>query len=112
MVMVDDKIDDDIKMYLRPGPFQRPCRCTGAMRCALPDGHVQGYSGSHWMPPLGDYLLCIAPAAAVATVNKTTMKNATTLLVILMATAVRRYNTAHNARWRRFRDSLETTGWV
>jgi hypothetical protein len=33
--------------------------------------HVQGYSGSHWMPPLGDYSLCIAPAAARATANET-----------------------------------------
>ncbi len=33
--------------------------------------HVQGYTGSHWMPPLGDYLLSIAPAAARATANET-----------------------------------------
>jgi hypothetical protein len=36
--------------------------------------HVQGYSGSHWTPPLGNYLLCIAPVAARATANKTTTK--------------------------------------
>jgi hypothetical protein len=35
-----------------------------------PMRHVQGYSGSHWMPPLGNYLLRIAPAAARATANK------------------------------------------
>jgi hypothetical protein len=28
----------------------------------------------HWMPPLGNYSLCIAPAAARATANNTTMK--------------------------------------
>jgi hypothetical protein len=39
--------------------------------------HVQGYSRSHWMPPLGDYLLRIAPAAARATANKTTTKKCT-----------------------------------
>ena len=33
--------------------------------------HVQGYSGSHWMLPLGNYSLHIAPAAAKATANKT-----------------------------------------
>jgi hypothetical protein len=38
-----------------------------------PMRHVQGYSGSHWMPPLGDYLLCIAPAAASATGKQTTI---------------------------------------
>jgi hypothetical protein len=36
--------------------------------------HVQGYSGSHWTPILGDYSLRMAPAAAEATANKTTLK--------------------------------------
>jgi hypothetical protein len=40
--------------------------------------HVQGYPGSHWTLPLGDYLLRIAPAAARATANKTTMKTSYT----------------------------------
>jgi hypothetical protein len=35
--------------------------------------HVQGYSGSHWTSPSGDYSLHIAPAVARATANKTTM---------------------------------------
>jgi hypothetical protein len=39
-----------------------------------PMQHVQGYTGSHWMLPLGDYLLRIAPAAARATANETAMK--------------------------------------
>jgi hypothetical protein len=39
--------------------------------------HVQGYSGSHWMLPSGDYLLRIAPAAARATANETTTKKCT-----------------------------------
>ncbi len=40
-----------------------------------PIQHVQGYSRSHWAPPLGDYLLSIAPAAARATgKNKHTYK--------------------------------------
>jgi hypothetical protein len=39
-----------------------------------PMQHVQGYTGSHWMPPLGNYSLRIAPAAARATANKRTMK--------------------------------------
>jgi hypothetical protein len=34
--------------------------------------HVQGYPRSLWMPPLGNYLLGIAPAAARATANKAT----------------------------------------
>jgi hypothetical protein len=39
--------------------------------------HVQGYSRSHWIPPLGNYSLRIALAAAGATANKTTMKKFT-----------------------------------
>jgi hypothetical protein len=48
-------------------------------RWHCPMRHVQGYSGSHWMPPLGNYLICIAPAATRATgkqikINKYTSK--------------------------------------
>jgi hypothetical protein len=39
--------------------------------------HVQGYSGSHWTPPLGDYLLRIAPAAARAAGKQTTINKYT-----------------------------------
>jgi hypothetical protein len=39
--------------------------------------HVQGYSKSHWMPPSGDYLLRIAPAAARAIVKQTTINKYT-----------------------------------
>jgi hypothetical protein len=42
-----------------------------------PMGHVQGYSESHWMLPLGDYLLRIAPAAARATGKQTTINKYT-----------------------------------
>ncbi len=35
--MVDEKINDDIKMHLHRGPFQRPCRCAGAIQTALPN---------------------------------------------------------------------------
>jgi hypothetical protein len=39
--------------------------------------HVQGYPGSNWTQPSGNYLLCIAPEAARATANKTTTKTCT-----------------------------------
>jgi hypothetical protein len=42
-----------------------------------PMRHVQGYSGSHWMPALGNYLLCIAPVAARATGKQTTINKYT-----------------------------------
>ena len=34
---------------------------------------IQGHLGSHWMPPLGNYLLHIAPSAARVTANKATI---------------------------------------
>ena len=39
--------------------------------------HVQGYSGSHWTPASGNYLLRIAPAAARATGKQTTINKYT-----------------------------------
>jgi hypothetical protein len=59
-----------------------------------PMQQVQGYSGSHWMLPSGNYLLRITPAAARATADETMTKNVPKRLAILMAAAVRRYNTA------------------
>jgi hypothetical protein len=37
---------------------------------ALSDAAFQGYTGSHWMPSLVNYLLRIAPATAMATAKK------------------------------------------
>jgi hypothetical protein len=34
-----------------------------------PMKHYQGFHKSHWMPPSGNYSLCIALAAARATAN-------------------------------------------
>jgi hypothetical protein len=65
--------------------------------------HVQGYTGSHWTPPSGDYSLRIALAATRATANKTTMYYVPTLMAISMVIAMRRYYTACIARWRRSR---------
>jgi hypothetical protein len=65
--------------------------------------HVQGYPGSHWTPPSGNYLLGIALVAARVTANKTTMKKWTNFAGHLMAVAVRRYDTTRIAQWRRSR---------
>ncbi len=40
--MVDDKINSDIEMHLRCGPFQRPCGCAGAIQMASPDAACPG----------------------------------------------------------------------
>jgi hypothetical protein len=59
--------------------------------------HVQGYIGSHWTLLSGDYLLRIAPVAAMATTNKTTMQNVPSLLAISMAIAMWGYSTTRIA---------------
>jgi hypothetical protein len=46
-------------------------------RWHCPMRHVQGYSGSHWKPPLGNYLLRIASVAARATGKQTTINKYT-----------------------------------
>jgi hypothetical protein len=58
-----------------------------------PMQHVQGNSGKHWMPPLGNYSLHIAPAAARATGKQTTINKYTYKLAALVAMAMRRYVT-------------------
>ncbi len=40
--MVDDKINNDIKMHLRCGPFWRPCGCAGAIQAASPNAACPG----------------------------------------------------------------------
>jgi hypothetical protein len=65
--------------------------------------HVQGYTGSHRTPPSGNYSLRFALAAARATANKTIMYHVPTLMAISVVIAMRRYYTAHIARWRRSR---------
>ena len=62
----------------------------------------QGFTGSHWTPPLGKYLLCISQAVARATINSMMMHHLPTLLAALMAIAMRRYYTACTIQWRRF----------
>ncbi len=42
-----------------------------------PMQHVKGYPGSHWMPPLGNHSLRIAPAATRATGKQTTVNKYT-----------------------------------
>jgi len=58
-----------------------------------PMQHDQGFTGSHWTPPSGDYSLRITPAAARVTINTMIMQNVPTLLAVLMAITMRRYYT-------------------
>jgi hypothetical protein len=66
-------------------------------RIHCPMEGVQGFTRSHWTPPLGKYSLRIIPADNGVACKKKTTKKAPYLLAILMAVVVRRYNTAHIA---------------
>jgi hypothetical protein len=57
-----------------------------------PMHHVQGHTESHWMLPLGNYSLHIAPAATRATANKKTMNKCT-----LVAGHFDSHGSAHNS---------------
>jgi len=63
-----------LKRYMRHRPMQ----------------HGQGYTGSHWTLPSGDYSLRIALAAARATANKTTIYYVPTLMAILVVIVMQR----------------------
>jgi hypothetical protein len=59
------------------GCFNGHGSALGQYRQHCPMQHVQGYLGSHWTPPSGDYLLRIAPATARATDKQTTINKYT-----------------------------------
>jgi hypothetical protein len=40
-----------------------------------PMKHIKGFTRSHWMPPLGECLRCIAPAAAMFAILVENRKN-------------------------------------
>ena len=75
----------------------------------LPMQHVHGFTGSHWMPPSGDYSLRIDPSAARAAINSTMKQHVLTLLAVLMAIAMWRYYTPRIARRRRFVAFIKAT---
>ncbi len=59
------------------GHFNGHGGAPGQYRQHCPMQHVQGFTASHWMPPLGNYLLCIVPVATRATGKQTTMNKYT-----------------------------------
>jgi hypothetical protein len=77
-----DGHDEALKQYMWHHPMQ----------------HVQGYTGSHWTLPSGNYSLRITLAAARAPANKTTMYYLPTLMAISVVIATWRYYTTRIAR--------------
>ena len=60
------------QMYPNAGHFDGHADISKRYGAHRPMKHDQGYTGSHWTPPSGNYSLRIAPAAAMATANKPT----------------------------------------
>jgi hypothetical protein len=88
--MVDDTIDDEKQSTSSTGHFDRHGGAPVRYKVYRPIKEVHGFQKSHRTLPSSDYSLHIAPAAARATISKTTMQNLTTLLAVLMAIAMRR----------------------
>jgi len=59
------QIGDNIKCRWIAGDFD--CHAYAAVRCGAhcPMEHIPGFTRSHWMPPLGECLRCIAPVAVM-----------------------------------------------
>jgi hypothetical protein len=88
MFTVDAKIEDENKCTSFAGRFDSPADALWQCQVHRPMEEVQGFGRSHWKPPLGNYLLCIAPAAAGVTYKTTAIKNTLTLPAILMTMAM------------------------
>ncbi len=74
--------------------------------------HVQGYLRSHWMPPLGDYLLRIAPVATRATSKQTTINKYTYFAGCFDGHGNAPVHNRHIVRWRRSRASRRCAGAI
>jgi len=76
------QIGDNKKCRRINGDFD--CHEDTAVRCGAhcPMEHIPGFTQSHWMPPLGECLRCIAPAAVIVKefVETTLNTNKTQLL--------------------------------
>jgi hypothetical protein len=95
--MLRQKINDGKQTTSSAGHFDCPSSVPVQYEAHRPMQHVHGYARSLWMPPSGDYSLRIAPAASRDAGKTRTMKNTPSLKAVLMAAAVRWYNTMHIA---------------
>jgi hypothetical protein len=92
------------------GRFDRHGGPPVQYKAHCPKQNVQGYSGSHWITALGNYLLRSAPAAARATGKQTIINKYTYKAGSFMVMAMRWYINVRIAQWRRSRALLEATG--
>jgi hypothetical protein len=64
MVVANNEIEDNQKCRQIAGNFDGHVDAAVQCRMHRPMEHIPGFTRSHWMPPLGKCLHCIAPAAA------------------------------------------------
>jgi hypothetical protein len=64
-VVGDNKIDDDKKCWESAGDFDHHADATVRCGAHRPMEHIPGFTRSHWMPPSGECLHRIAPAATM-----------------------------------------------
>ena len=77
----------------------RWCNTAFIAQCSMTRASPEATERCHWVTT--HFLLPRRPPGQQATINTTIMQNVLTLLVVLMAIAMRRYYTARIARWRR-----------
>ena len=65
MITPSKKGDGNERIHLHRRPFRWPCGGVEAYMQHCLMKHAQGYIGSHWMLPLGDYASYWPPSAAM-----------------------------------------------
>ena len=65
MVVGDNWINDNKKCRETAGDFDHHADAAVQCRAHFPMEHILGFTRSHWMPPLGECMRRIAPAAAM-----------------------------------------------
>jgi hypothetical protein len=106
--MLRQKIDDRKQSTSSAGHFDSHGGALVQYGVNFPMQHVQGYTRSHWLPPLGNYSLRITPPAARTTINKTTMKKYTHIAGHFDGHGGG--SVQYHAQWRRIMAFLEATG--
>ncbi len=97
-------------MHLRPTRFDARDDAPARHRRYRPMEGVQGFTQSHWTLSSGKYSRRIAPADCGVAMQKKNDEKAPYLPAVLLALAVRRYNTKRIARLRGSRAIVEATG--
>jgi hypothetical protein len=85
----------------------RQCNTKRIAQCSMPRATLEATGCRHWATTCS--VLPQRPPGQQANKQQST-KNTPTKLAISMAIAMRRYDTAHIAQWRRSRASLEAIG--